>query len=184
MTVLYLYLVVWGVTNWAFSVWGSNCKNSMTYVIFYAFQPDYQPPLLGSIFPWVEIDPDFRFVREQILLSCPRPDAVSHIRQEGDCNPTLESHLSSSTPPCLLLNSSHTDVLGHSFTQPYGWAECSYPYGVSFSRRGKWLLHVQQMPFVRLPFVFTKTWPTSFVQISYKSPNLSEYHGLPNPIVV
>ena len=45
---------------------------------------------------------------EQILLSCPRPSgAVLHVRQEGDCNPTLESHLSPSHP-CLLLKFIHT----------------------------------------------------------------------------
>ena len=45
MTVLYLYLVVWGVTNWAFSVWGSNCKNSVDLCHFLCFSARLPPPL-------------------------------------------------------------------------------------------------------------------------------------------
>ena len=59
-------------------------------------------------------DLDYSFVMEQILLSFSRPGAVLQVRQEGDCNLTLESHLSS-----LFARSIHRDVLGHMFTQPY-----------------------------------------------------------------
>ena len=37
MTVLYLYLVVWGVTNWAFSISGSNCSHTVVLCHFHAF---------------------------------------------------------------------------------------------------------------------------------------------------
>ena len=59
-------------------------------------------------------DLDYSFVMEQILLSFSRPGAVLQVRQEGDCNLTLESHLSS-----LFARSIHRDVLGHMFTQPF-----------------------------------------------------------------
>ena len=48
MTVLYLYLMVWGVTNWAFWVWGSNCTNCVDFRHFWCFSAQLSPP--ASIF--------------------------------------------------------------------------------------------------------------------------------------
>ena len=34
VTVLYIYLVVWGVMDWAFSIWGINFTNSVIFMLF------------------------------------------------------------------------------------------------------------------------------------------------------
>ena len=44
MTVLYLYLVVWGVTDWAFSVWASNCTYSGDLCHFSPILAQLPPP--------------------------------------------------------------------------------------------------------------------------------------------
>ena len=44
MTVIYLYLVVWGVTDWAFSVWASNCTYSGDLCHFSPFLAQLSPP--------------------------------------------------------------------------------------------------------------------------------------------
>ena len=48
MTVLYLYLVVWGVTDWSFSISGSNCSHTVVlchYPCFFAQLSS--PPILS-----------------------------------------------------------------------------------------------------------------------------------------
>ena len=49
MTVLYLYLVVWGVTDWSFSISGSNCSHTVVSCHFPCL-PNYHTPLW-----WVRI---------------------------------------------------------------------------------------------------------------------------------
>ena len=44
VTVLYVYSVVWGVTDWAFPVWGSNCTNSVDLCHFSCFLAQLSPP--------------------------------------------------------------------------------------------------------------------------------------------
>ena len=44
MTVLYLYLVVWGVTDWAFSISGSNCSHTVVLCHFPCFFAQLSPP--------------------------------------------------------------------------------------------------------------------------------------------
>ena len=44
MTVLYLYLVVWGVTHWGFSVWASNCTYCVDLCHFSRFLAHLSPP--------------------------------------------------------------------------------------------------------------------------------------------
>ena len=46
ITVLYLYLVVWGVTDWAFPVWGNNCTNSVDLCHFSCFLAQLSPPAI------------------------------------------------------------------------------------------------------------------------------------------
>ena len=50
MTVLYLYFVVWGVTNWTFLVWGSNCTKSgdLCHYIYVLFSPIVTPRYASS----------------------------------------------------------------------------------------------------------------------------------------
>ena len=42
--VLYLYLMVWGVTDWAFSVWTSNCTYTVDICHFPPFLAQLSPP--------------------------------------------------------------------------------------------------------------------------------------------
>ena len=44
MTVPYLYLVVWGVTDWAFSISGSNCSHTVVLCHFPCFFAQLSPP--------------------------------------------------------------------------------------------------------------------------------------------
>ena len=44
MTVLYLYLVVWGATDWAFSFSGSNCSHTVVLCHFPCFLAQSSPP--------------------------------------------------------------------------------------------------------------------------------------------
>ena len=44
MTVLYLYLVVWGVTDWAFSISGSYCLHTVILCHFPCFLAQLSPP--------------------------------------------------------------------------------------------------------------------------------------------
>ena len=49
VTVLYLYLVVGGVMDWSFAVWGSNCKISIDLCRFLCFSAQLSPPPLTYI---------------------------------------------------------------------------------------------------------------------------------------
>ena len=49
MTVLYLYLVVWGVTHWGFSVWASNCTYCVDLCHFSRFLAHLSPPANHSL---------------------------------------------------------------------------------------------------------------------------------------
>ena len=51
MTVLYLYLVVWGVTHWGFSVWASNCTYCVDRCHFSRFLAHLSPPANPTRFP-------------------------------------------------------------------------------------------------------------------------------------
>ena len=44
VTVLYLYLVVWGVTDWAFSILGSYCLHTVILCHFPCFLAQLSPP--------------------------------------------------------------------------------------------------------------------------------------------
>ena len=44
MTVLYLYLMVWGVMEWAFSISGSNCSHTVVLCHFPCFFAQLSPP--------------------------------------------------------------------------------------------------------------------------------------------
>ena len=50
VTVLYLYLVVWGVMDWAFSIWGSYCTYSVDLCHFSWFLAQLSPPANFTIF--------------------------------------------------------------------------------------------------------------------------------------
>ena len=58
MTVLHLYFMVWGVTNWAFPFWGSNCINCVGRCHFLCFSAQLPPPAIHgkrNIFHWLNM---------------------------------------------------------------------------------------------------------------------------------
>ena len=56
VTVLYLYLVVWGVTDWAFSVWFSNCTYSGDLCHFSPILAQLPPPATWPLFYFASVD--------------------------------------------------------------------------------------------------------------------------------
>ena len=56
MTVLYLYLVVWGVTDWTFSVWAIVCTYSGDLCHFSPILAQLPPPATWPLFYFASVD--------------------------------------------------------------------------------------------------------------------------------
>ena len=116
ITVLYLYLMVWGVTNWAFWVWGSNCTNCVDFRHFWCFSAQLSPPanimLVFQIHYCQQKNSPvvvWQLELMEVLFSLSKEDLLRTASVSGGSNKAFTLHLNVILGSSILISTQSTD---------------------------------------------------------------------------